>query len=147
MPVQSTEKARHLLRHHDLRVTDSRALVLDVFIDSPHALSQPDLERALGDDFDRVTIYRSLTSFLEKGLIHKVLDDSGAAKFALCAHDHEAHRHADSHVHFKCLECGTTQCLDDLGLPDFKAPAGYTFESTNILVEGVCPRCGRRRAA
>jgi Fur family ferric uptake transcriptional regulator len=72
-----------------------------------------------------------------------VLDDSGAAKFALCIHSHETHMHNDSHVHFKCTECGITQCLDELGFPDFKAPKGYTFSSTNVLVQGLCPRCGR----
>jgi Fur family transcriptional regulator, ferric uptake regulator len=138
-----SQKAKDLLKEHDLRVTDNRALVLDVFMSHECALSQPDIERALGDDFDRVTIYRSITAFLEKGLIHKVLDDSGAAKFALCLHNQETHKHDDSHVHFKCVECGTTQCLDDLGFPDFKAPAGYTFESTNVLVQGICPKCGR----
>lgn len=141
--AEISDKAKDLLREHDLRVTDSRVLVLDVFMSNPCALSQPDLERALGDDFDRVTIYRSITAFLEKGLIHKVLDDSGAAKFALCLHDQETHKHNDSHIHFKCTQCGTTNCLDELSFPELKAPRGYTFESTNVLVEGVCPRCGK----
>jgi Fur family ferric uptake transcriptional regulator len=139
----AAHNAKDLLKEHDLRVTDSRAQVLDVFMGQGLALSQPDIERALGDDFDRVTIYRSLTAFLEKGLIHKVLDDSGAAKFALCIHDQETHKHNDSHVHFKCMECGTTKCMDELGFPDFKAPEGYSFESTNVLVQGICPKCGR----
>ena len=78
--------AENLLKEHDLRLTPSRLETLKVFIRHDYALSQPDLEKDLGDDFDRVTLYRTLTSFREKGVIHKVLDDAGATKYALCSH-------------------------------------------------------------
>lgn len=136
----------HLLKEHNLRVTDSRAQILKVFLEKSFALSQPDLERALGDAFDRVTIYRTLTSFVENGLLHKVLDDAGASKFALCTHSHETEAHADEHIHFKCTQCNNTHCLDQLGFPHFAAPAGYSFSNTNVLIQGICPNCGKKVA-
>ncbi|MGZ5303274.1 MAG: Fur family transcriptional regulator [Bacteroidia bacterium] len=131
----------HLLKEHNLRVTDSRAQILKVFLQKSFALSQPDLERALGETLDRVTIYRTLTSFVENGLLHKVLDDAGASKFALCTHHHETEAHADEHIHFKCLNCNNTHCLDHLTFPQFHAPSGYSFSNTNVLIQGVCPDC------
>lgn len=136
------QQTEHLLKEHNLRVTDNRAEILKVFLQKNYALSQPDLEREMGEKLDRVTIYRTLTSFVENGLLHKVLDDAGASKFALCTHSHEKEAHTDEHIHFKCTNCNNTNCLDELSFPHFKAPAGYSFSNTNILIQGICPKCG-----
>lgn len=138
-PVEST--AIDLLKKHDLRITGSRICTLQVFLANDFALSQPDLEKDLGEEFDRVTIYRTLTSFLEKGLIHKVPDDAGATKYALCSAHCSKHEHKDEHIHFKCVSCANTHCLDELPFPHFKAPQGYTFLDTHILIQGVCRSC------
>lgn len=132
-----------LLRHHDIRNTDGRMAILEQFERAGHALSQPDLEKALGHLYDRVTIYRTLTLYLEKGILHKVLDDVGAMKYALCpqaCHDHD-HRHRHEHVHFKCNRCGNTQCIEDIEVPQLRLPAGYALEEANLLLSGVCPSC------
>ncbi len=137
----SENKAGELLRNHNMRVTDSRTEILKLFLDNESALSQPDLERSLGNSFDRVTLYRTLTSFLESGLIHKVPDDAGAAKYALCHTGCSNDAHVDEHVHFKCMRCGATNCLDDFNLPRFEAPRGYIFSETNVLIQGICRSC------
>ena len=64
------------LKGHNLRITDCRMDVLEVFLNSTHALSFSDLEADL-DLYDRVTLYRTLNSFIEKGLLHRIPDDSG----------------------------------------------------------------------
>ena len=137
----------NLLKEHELRITNSRMDTLRVFVSNHFALSQPELEKNLGDEYDRVTIYRTLTSFLEKGLIHKVLDDAGAAKYALCKHAHNDHEHSDEHIHFKCVQCGNTHCIESLQLPDFNAPGGYKFLDTQILIHGLCPECNAKAMA
>jgi len=139
MELQDT--VHELLKNHDLRVTGCRLETLKLFAAQAVALSQPDIERALGEQFDRVTIYRTLTSFLDKGVVHKVLDDSGVAKYALCSQACEIHEHTDEHIHFKCTSCGATVCIDDLPFPEFNAPKGYTFLNTSILIQGICPQC------
>lgn len=141
------KKALELLKSHDLRVTAGRLEILKLFMGQRYALSQPDVERMLGEFFDRVTIYRTLTSFLEKGVIHKVLDDSSVAKYALCQSHCESHAHADEHIHFKCTHCGNTSCLDGLPFPHFHAPAGYSFSETSVLIHGVCPACRQAKPA
>lgn len=129
-----------LLKQHNLRNTEARVAVLNAFINQPHALSHGDVEREVGEQIDRVTIYRTLTSFMEKGLLHKVPVDDGSTRYALCDHcDH--HQHEDNHIHFKCTVCDTTQCLDELPIPQVKLPQGYTLTETNFLVQGVCKGC------
>lgn len=130
-----------ILEKHKLRKTSVRADILKVFLIHSHALSHADIEESLGSGYDRVTIYRTLYSFEEKGLIHKVPDDGGIQKFALC-HDHcDEHNHQDDHLHFLCTKCCRTFCLEGVELPDFVVPQGYSVSSVNFSVQGICREC------
>ena len=111
-----------ILRRNRLRLTNCRIKVLKEFMSSGHALSHADLEKELVTQFDRVTIYRTLSAFVDKGLLHKIPDDTGGVKFALCSESCTSDFHADNHIHFKCMKCGHTECLEDSIIPDFKVP-------------------------
>jgi Fur family ferric uptake transcriptional regulator len=115
--------------------------IIQEFLDKNVALSHSDLEDKLNQQFDRVTIYRTLKTFLDKDLIHKVLDDSGATKYALCAHGETKHVHNHEHVHFKCESCGETTCLEEITLPQIKLPSGFEKKEMNLLVQGICDKC------
>lgn len=133
---------RNILHQSQLRQTQNRAEILEIFLARGVALSEREIETAMVAPCDRVTIYRTLSTFLEKGIIHKVLDDAGAMKYALCpagCHAEQAHRH--DHVHFKCLRCGQTICLDEVPVPPVALPQGYDLTEVNMLLEGTCPTC------
>lgn len=136
-------QAAHLLEHHGIRNTSGRMDILRLFFDHEHALSQPDLERQLVEKYDRVTIYRTLTLYLEKGILHKVLDDAGAMKYALCPDtcNNDGHKHDHEHVHFKCTTCGNTTCIEEVVVPHLHLPKGYKLQETNLLLSGVCKDC------
>jgi Fur family ferric uptake transcriptional regulator len=133
-------KSDHLLKDFQLRSTPGRQEVLEIFLKSNHALSHGDIERNMPDDFDRVTLYRTLKTFLDKGLVHKVLDDEGGLKYALCNHNCNAAGHDHNHVHFKCTVCGQTSCLD-IEIPGIKLPKGYKPVESNLLIQGTCLNC------
>jgi Fur family ferric uptake transcriptional regulator len=136
------QEVRKILSTHKLRLTANRADILNLFLINPAALSQPELERALDDRCDRVTIYRTLSTFLDKGILHKVLDDAGAMKYALCARDcGAATYHSHDHVHFKCKSCGNTECLAEVHIHLPPLPKGYLLHETNVLLQGICPAC------
>ena len=136
--VANTNK---ILKRNRLRLTNCRIAVLDGFISSEHALSHADLEKELKDKFDRVTIYRTLSSFVDRGILHKILDDSGGIKFALCSESCTAAFHTDNHIHFKCMKCGHTECLEDSQVPEFKVPKGYEISEIKFLLQGICNKC------
>ncbi len=135
------KNAVSILKDHQLRNTEARVDVLNTFLGQHHALSHSDVEKTLGEQYDRVTIYRTLTSFMEKGLLHKVPVDDGSTRYALCNDHCDDHQHEDNHIHFKCTSCGNTECLDELPIPQVKLPNGYTLTETNFLVQGVCGKC------
>lgn len=139
----NAEKVNNTLRSHKLRITETRTKVLSAFIDGHRALKQTDLEHQLGNNFDRVTIYRTLNSFLESGIIHKIPDDSGVTQYALCENC-DAHAHHDEHIHFKCVVCNTLECLDHYTVPTFEVPAGYIVQTADMVVTGICPACAAK---
>ena len=82
----SEQHFEHLLKRHKLKRTEPRLRVLSMLSSKNVATSQPDLEGVIGD-VDRVTLYRILSAFEEKGIIHKVFDLNGTANYALCSSD------------------------------------------------------------
>ena len=124
-------------------MTAVREGVLQCFMQDERALSQPDLEEQLSIPCDRVTIYRTLTTFLEKGIIHKVLDDGGVMRYALCNHECKEDDHHHDHVHFKCTNCHKTICIDQVHIPVFSLPSGYQMKEVNVLMQGICDQCNK----
>lgn len=129
-----------ILKNYRLRLTPMRQEILQVFLGSTYALSHSDIERKVSDSSDRVTIYRTLKTFLDNGLIHKVLDSDGGLKYALCKEACTIAGHHHEHVHFKCVQCGQTSCLN-IDIPAVKLPAGFKVNEINLLIQGVCQTC------
>jgi Fur family transcriptional regulator, ferric uptake regulator len=131
-----------LLKDFRLRTTVNRQTILLLFLQKDHALSHGDIEKEIDNALDRVTVYRTLKTFLDKGLIHKVLDDEGTLKYALCTPTCTSKGHHHDHVHFKCIICGQTNCLD-IEVPGIKLPKGYKAKEVNLLIQGTCENCSQ----
>jgi Fur family ferric uptake transcriptional regulator len=129
-----------LLKNFKLRSTPNRQEILHLFLRKDYALSHGDIEKEIDNSLDRVTVYRTLKTFLDRGLIHKVLDDEGSLKYALCNEACTTAAHHHDHVHFKCVQCGQTNCLD-VDVPNVRLPRGYRAKEVNVLIQGVCERC------
>lgn len=135
------EAIRGILKGNQLRSTHSRSEILGLFLDSNYALSNAEIEKEISEEHDRVTVYRTLRTFLDKGIIHKVLDDSGTPRYALCSDECQDHEHNHEHIHFKCVDCGLTTCLEEIKIPAIGLPEGYQATEVNILMQGVCKNC------
>ena len=144
MPLMmDTERYEHLLERRGIRPTAVRLLVLDALVSSGLALSMTDVERLL-DTVDKSSVFRAMTLFHEKHLIHAIDDGSGMLKYALCHHD-ELHdcSVADLHAHFRCTGCGKTFCLDRIPIPKVDLPGGFVLDGMNFVLMGLCPDCSR----
>lgn len=143
--MSNIQHFEHLLKRHQLKRTEPRLRVLSLLSNKSVATSQPDLESVIGD-VDRVTLYRILSAFEEKGIIHKVFDLNGTANYALCSSNCDEHDHHDEHLHFNCTLCKNVYCLDDLDLPQIKLPAGFKLEGFSFSATGLCPKCINKEA-
>ncbi len=130
-----------LLKRSDLSVTESRRKILHLFLEQPGALAHGDIEKKAGEKFDRVTVYRTLQAFVEKGIIHTIPTADNSIRYALCKDDCAGGHHHDHHIHFMCDKCGNTYCLDDVVTPEIKLPKGYSASHVEVVVEGICKNC------
>lgn len=137
----SAERIAQTLARHALRQTPVRRAVLRVLGESPFALSGSEIEAQLGPDTDRITLYRTLKSFEENGLIHRVIDSTDIIRYAVCSAECSAQAHFDNHVHFKCTACQHIYCLSQVAVPAVVLPGQYRAGRADYLLSGVCARC------
>ncbi|HUR10526.1 MAG TPA: Fur family transcriptional regulator [Flavitalea sp.] len=138
----STEsKIDQLLRNNQLSITGSRKKILELFLTNNGALAHADIEKKAGEKIDRVTVYRTLQSFLEKGIIHTIPTPDNSVRYALCKEACGKGHHHDNHVHFVCTLCGNTTCLDDVLIPEVKLPTGFKPSEAQMVVSGMCGSC------
>jgi Fur family ferric uptake transcriptional regulator len=139
--MPDNQNHNQLLAKHNLKITVPRLSVLQVLNSRAMATSQPDLEQLLGKQVDRVTLYRTLSTFEDKGIIHKVMGLNGTSNYALCASTCTQQQHHDEHVHFNCTVCFSVYCMDALKIPQLQIPDGFTSQKIDLMVSGVCDKC------
>lgn len=127
------------LNQKQIRPTTMRLLVLETLQKQIAAVSLQDLEAAF-EKADRITLYRTLKTFEEKGLIHSIEDGTGITKYALCEEGCVC-APEDLHVHFYCNGCKETFCLPKSKVPDVPLPERFQAEEASLLVKGLCSRC------
>ncbi|MBC7947466.1 MAG: transcriptional repressor [Chitinophagaceae bacterium] len=137
------EEIKDILKRNNLSVTGSREKILSLFLSKAGALAHGDIEKKAGEKFDRVTVYRTLQTFVDKGIIHAIPTADNSIRYALCKDDCSGGHHHDHHIHFVCNHCGNTYCLDDVVTPEVRLPNGYTTSQIEVVVEGTCKACNK----
>jgi Fur family ferric uptake transcriptional regulator len=135
------EQIKDILRRNNLSVTESREKILTLFLKQEGALAHGDIEKKAGEKFDRVTVYRTLQTFVDKGIIHAIPTADNSIRYALCKDNCSEGHHHDHHIHFVCTQCHNTFCLDDVVTPQIQLPAGYAPSHIEVVAEGVCKNC------
>ncbi len=130
-----------ILKRNHLSVTGSRKKILELFHCNPGALAHCDIERRTGEKFDRVTIYRTLQTFVEKGILHTIPTPDNSVLYALCKEACTTGHHHDDHVHFICDRCNVTYCLDSVVTPEVNLPLGFKPAVIDVVVTGTCKNC------
>ncbi len=139
---------KELLRTHNLKVTRMRLYTLRVLLASRTAMSHAEISEKLGpDDVDKVTLYRTLSTFVEKGLAHRVATEDRNWLYAIYSSDsdsHAAHEHEHDHAHFVCDSCEKIYCFpvdsSSLSISNDKM-MGFQIKEKEIRLHGQCPVC------
>jgi len=129
------------LHNHGLKSTRMRKEVLRHISSSCKALSHKELHSLLSQQADRVTLFRVLHDLEHNGLIHKALDAKGVSVYAYCRDTCSAKGHMHSHGHFQCKKCQGVYCMNQSDFMTNTVPDGFTVESVEVIVYGVCKQC------
>lgn len=121
-----------------LRVTPARLLVLRVLTQAQTALSHADIETELPAPLDRVTLYRTLDSFISADLAQKQVGADRITRFVLVdGADHS------EHAHFTCDQCSTVYCVPTKPPRRAQLPEGFELAGAALHFHGACPACNK----
>ena len=137
-----------ILNNAEIRITANRLLILKTIYEDIHGVfSLLDVESKM-PTMDSSSIFRTLTLFAEKQLLHLIDDGSGMQKYCVChcLHDdddthHGNHHKHQGHVHLTCIKCHETICLEDIPIPLVPIPEGYDILESEYVIKGICPKC------
>jgi Fe2+ or Zn2+ uptake regulation protein len=110
-------------------------------------MSAEEIERALGRNAPvQTTIYRTLNALVEARLVARRPLADRVSSFEWI--EPGARRGPQDHAHFRCTECGHTECVE---LPRrFPLPSSIALrrvDEIHVLIRGRCRECGRGRAS
>ena len=130
----------NLLASKNIRVTAMRLLIYKFLAEKDIAVTLSDIENAF-EKADRTTLYRTIKTFEENGIVHQIDNGSGIIKYALCEEGCLCDIKTDLHLHFHCSNCNETVCLTDHKIPQINVPKGFISENVNLVVKGICDKC------
>lgn len=118
--------------------TSMRILVYDFLEQQQTAMSLSEIESHFYKA-DRVTIYRTLKTFEEKGIVHSIQENT-TTKYILCHDECDEQTHKDWHLHFYCKICKQTTCKEDFIIPQ-NGSQNYRIDELKLFGKGICENC------
>ncbi len=143
MPLEKrnmTQKPVAFLIKKNVRPTAMRILIYKFMAEKDIAVALTDIEKAFVKA-ERTTLYRTLKTFEENGIVHQIEDGTGITKYALCEPGCNCELDQDLHLHFHCGHCDKTVCLTEHKIPHINLPEGYIAEDANLVLKGICDKC------
>lgn len=136
---QHLDRFQQVCRNKDLRVTPQRIEIFKELVQSNDHPTAERLHQRLNTRMPTLsldTVYRTLGTFADMGLIHKVETPESQAHFEVTLHQHH---------HLICERCKE---IIDFEWPQFdqsslpkQAESFGRFERKNVVVYGVCKNC------
>ncbi len=136
----ASEAVISFLEAKAIKVTPVRILVLKLLLASKNGMAANEIEKELFY-CDRITIYRTLVTFVEKGVLHAVLNPAGLKNYMLCSDTCKIHQHNDNHPHFYCEKCQKTSCIETVNVPIIQLGEAYKVNEIQIAIKGICKDC------
>ena len=134
-----------ILKSVGLKVTEQRRVILNFLLKNHGPFTVEEMKEMMSEEsFDLATLYRSMATFEESGLVEKRLFGDGLVRWeyhahSLCGHDHHTHHH-----HLMCQSCKKIVTLD-VCLTDeiFNVLKTYNYKQLKHHLEfsGICPDC------
>ncbi len=135
-----SKELENILIAKQINPTAMRLLVLEYLLKQKTAIGLSDLEKEF-DRSDRTTLYRTLKTFEEKGMIHNIKDGAEAVKYAICEAECKEGVHYDMHLHFYCTNCKELFCLPKATIPEVMLPEKFKLQEVSLVARGICSNC------
>lgn len=126
---------KNILRKNGFRVTDPRMNILQI-LELSGCKPQTAENIRKTSKLDKVTVYRTLESFVEKNLVSRIEFGDGVTRYEIL-HGH--------HHHIVCTECGITadveNCMEAKKVKELESKTGFIVSSHSLEFFGLCKNC------
>jgi Fe2+ or Zn2+ uptake regulation protein len=130
--------AANILKEYKLKVTPIRLAVLGVFShDCKPVNAEYVFEKLKKDKVNLVTVYRTLTTLSQKGILNLVNISAGSAHYEMANHHHH---------HLVCSDCGDIEkisiCSSLLNKDAISQSKKFKkIQSHSVEFFGICKKC------
>ena len=130
---------KKVLKTRNLRATELRVALLEIISNLGRAVSHQEIQNSL-IKFDRITLYRTLNTFIERGILHKIILEDNKNFYALCNLECTIDKHQHQHIHFQCNQCKEVSCLESKE-PISLGISNHLVDEIEITASGICQDC------
>ena len=140
MRIKEENIAKDVLREVGLSATAPRICIYDILVKAKKPLSVEAVNKKTGDDIDQATVYRTLKSFEEVGLVSAVMLGHGHAHYFLTDKEHHAH-------YIVCRKCGYVENIHECAMQSLERKTIKESKHFNLIqghiieMFGVCKKC------
>lgn len=122
---------RTYFHENGIKFSEQKCLIYETILKTKGLFNAQDIYAKLCESIDRATVFRSLSQFVQKGLIKEISHTKKMRFFELAN---------TNHAHFFCDICHIVECVDlpiniDLG----------ANEIHEISLRGTCKNCSPKR--
>lgn len=129
----------NILKDKKISETPFRREVLAIFSRYSSAIPLSIVEKEL-TKYNRITLYRTIKTFIERGVIHEITISGEESNYALCKEECSSAAHQHQHIHFKCSSCNKIFCVEADKFPTVTLP-NYKIDQLEIQATGLCCSC------
>lgn len=133
------ENLKEILHKADLKITRNRLEVLRILYITHKPVTHTFIMENLPDkvNWDRVTVYRTLSEFTEKKIIKSLSSNERVTYFEM------QNETKPEHSHLVCDSCGKMECFDEdsYKFQFIKNVKDFKVRSLEIIIRGLCKNC------
>jgi Fur family transcriptional regulator, ferric uptake regulator len=142
MYSKQEHKIKDTLKALGIGCTKCRLKVYLLFHTKKKALPISFINKYFDGILDRISVYRALKLFLQKGILYKLPNINGDIAYALSnTSSINTSNKLVQTSYFLCSHCEKSTLLEILPTKHFKLPTHITVSKSYFCFEGICKQC------
>lgn len=131
-----------ILKKFSIQPTNNRKEILSIFLANSKPIDTQFVLDELAEkklSIDRVTVFRTINSFVENKLLQKLEFNEGKSRYEVTLREH--------HHHLVCLNCGSVTCIENCNVEAeekrIEKETGFRIASHRVEFFGLCNKCAK----
>ena len=142
MNAYNEQSLINILKEHHVHLTQNRIAVFKLLTESKTALSVSVILKQSDILLDRISVYRALKYFLQKGLVEIVPNNKGNSRYILASSNKETAKSRDEKcAYFVCSTCQHTEIIVKPINIRTELLTKNHINKCSLILEGICGNC------